>query len=287
MVSIDFYLNETSRFANLILPPTSVLETGNAELVLQGIAVRNLARYDAPIVPRTEGTRDDWQIMSELALRIRAPWAARPLTWLLKNLPERAYDLLLRIGPYKLSLKKLRESPHGLDLGPLVPSGTKKVRTRDGLVHLWPAPLAADLPRVDQFADAAAGEGLVLIGRRSLRSNNSWLHNSPSLTKGPDRSQLWINPQDAARLAIKDGAEVKVRSRTGELRVRAAINDDVMPGVVSLPHGFGHAEMKETMRVAGALLGASANDITDELLVEPIIGTSILNGVPVELTLAH
>ena len=198
-------------------------------------------------------------------------------------------DLLLRRGPHGLSLEALRAAPHGVDLGPLVPSRATKVRTPDGRVRLAPAALTGDVPRLarwvaERSASAAGGDGgLVLIGRRHLRSNNSWMHNVRSLVKGPDRSALYVHPTDAARIGIASGDRARVKGRAGELVATVAVTEDVMPGVVSLPHGYGHAEAAETLRVAGALPGANVNAITDDQRVEALIGSSILNGVPVTL----
>jgi anaerobic selenocysteine-containing dehydrogenase len=197
------------------------------------------------------------------------------------GLPERIVDLLLRVGPHRLGLAKLRAAPHGVDLGPLVPSRGARVRTPDGRARLAPAALVADVARLEAWVDAPRREELVLIGRRQLRSNNSWMHNLRSLAKGPDRTRLLMHPDDATRLGLRDGARVNITSRVGAVEASLSITEDVMPGVVSLPHGFGHAAAAGTMRVAGALGGPNANALTDELLIEPILGTSILNGVPV------
>jgi anaerobic selenocysteine-containing dehydrogenase len=166
-------------------------------------------------------------------------------------------------------MRALRGAPHGIDLGPLVPSGRAHVRTPDRTVNLAPAPLVADVPRLEAWVDEARAPGsLVLVGRRHLRSNNSWMNELPSLAKGPDRTRLLVHPDDAARLGIVSGATVRVKSRAGVLDVTAEVTRDVMPGVVSLPHGFARC---------------NANALTDETLIEPVIGTSILNGVPVVL----
>ncbi len=284
VVAVDLFLNETSRHAHLVLPPRHVFETGNFDLVLSRFTVRNVAKYSPPILRTDDDTRDDWDIMGSLALGIAGP-AGRVARRLWRrasaSLPERAIDALLRTGPYGLSLARLREAEHGIDLGPLVPSRGAHLRTPDGRVRLAPDALVADVDRLDRWVDDARDAGLVLIGRRHLRSNNSWLHNARSLVKGPDRSMLMMHPDDAKRLGLADGARVRVRSRVGEVEVVLAVTDDMMPGVVSLPHGFGHAAARATLRVAGALPGPNANALTDELLVEPVIGTSVLNGVPV------
>ncbi len=285
MVAIDFYINETSRHANLVLPPVHVFESSNFNLLFFGLSVRNLVRHDAAILPRSDGARDDWQILSELALRLRLPaFVARRVARAARDLPDRVVDLLLRSGRHRLSLSQLAAHPHGLDLGPLMPCRGEKVHTPDGRARLAPEPLVADVARLERWLDETRESGLVLIGRRHLRSNNSWMHNLRSLTKGPSRAQLLMHPLDAESRALADGARVQVRSRAGAVPAVLSLTDSVARGVVSLPHGFGHAAAAATLRLAGALDGASINDLTDELMVEPLTGTSILNGVPVTVT---
>jgi anaerobic selenocysteine-containing dehydrogenase len=288
VVGIDFYVNETTRHAHVLLPPKHVFETGSYDLLLSRFSVRNVAKYSPPIVSTKDDTRDDWSIACEIAARLRAPNVAplrRALLRAARGAPERVVDLLLRTGPYRLRLHELARAEHGIDFGPLERSTERRVFTRDGRPRLAPAPLVLDVPRVSEWVDAHAGKngGLVLIGRRHLRSNNSWLHNLRALAKGPDRARLMVHPSDAARLSLRDGGRARIRSRAGEASVRVTVTDDVMPGVVSLPHGFGQSAVAGTLRVAGALPGASANALTDEELVEPVIGTSILNGVPVTI----
>jgi anaerobic selenocysteine-containing dehydrogenase len=210
------------------------------------------------------------------------PVVRRGLLRAARNLPERLIDLMLRLGGSGLTLARLADAPHGIDRGPLTRRGGRQ-RTPSGRPQLAPPVLVADLARLERWVDAARTPGLVLIGRRHLRSNNSWLHNVPSLVKGPDRTRLHMNPADAAARGLVDGAAVRVTSRTGSVEVRLAVTADVMPGVVSLPHGFGQSVTAAMLRVAGALAAPSANALTDEALVEPIVGTSILNGVPVEV----
>jgi len=259
--------------------------------------VRNTVKYYEPMVQAPEGTKDDFEILTELAMRLggspfgnkvidrlaRIAWARG---W--KITPDHIIDLGLRIGPYGdrfvrrgLSLKKLREAPHGIDLGPMVPCAKERLNTPDKLVDLTPQVLAPEIARVEGWLDDRAKAELVLIGRRHLRTNNSWMHNVRSLVKGPDRSQLLMNPEDARRMNLSAGQEVRVKSRVGAVTTHVLPTDDMMPGVVSLPHGYGHAPAAETMRIAGATPGPNVNAITDDLLVEPILGTAILNGVPV------
>jgi anaerobic selenocysteine-containing dehydrogenase len=300
MVSIDLYLNETTRNAHLVLPPRHALERGHYDLVFHAIAVRNTAKWSEPVVEPPPDTRDDWDILRDLSVRLLArrglgARAARPARWLSTLLgalrPEAVIDLALRLGPYGdklapggqgLTLEKLRAAPHGVDLGPLVPSFERRVRTPSGKVELAPPALTGDLERLDRWLDAPR-PALVLIGRRHVRSNNSWMHNARSLVKGPDRTALLVHPADAAARGLVKGDRVAVSSRAGRVTATVEISDDVMPGVVSLPHGFGHADAKDTLRVAGAVGGPNANTVTDASSVEPLTGSSILTGVPVEL----
>jgi anaerobic selenocysteine-containing dehydrogenase len=286
IVAIDFYVNETTRHAHVVLPPRHVFETGNYDVLLSRFGVRNVAKYSAPAIVTGDDTFDDWTIATELALRLRGldvPVIGGLARAAARDLPEQVIDRLLRTGPYKLSLAALRDAPHGIDLGPLAVRGADAIRTPDRRARLVPAELVADLPRVEAWLERAA-DPLVLIGRRHLRSNNSWMHNLRTLVKGPDRARAQVHPDDATRAGVGDGAIARIASRTGEIAVAIEITDDVMPGVISVPHGFGHQAAAATMRVAGGLAGASANTLTDDQLVEPVIGTSILNGVPVTLT---
>ncbi|MEO8553156.1 MAG: molybdopterin-dependent oxidoreductase, partial [Kofleriaceae bacterium] len=270
VVAIDYYLNETTRHAHVLLPPRHVFETGNFELILHRFGVRNGARYSPAILATPDDTRADWEIATELALRLRAPRRAHHFARrLARDLPDRIVDTLLRLGPYRLSLAALRAQPHGVDLGPLVPG----VRIRRGRANLAPGVFLADLPRLGAWIDARAA-ALVLIGRRDLRSNNSWMHNLAALAKGPDRATLHVHPDDATRLGLVDGGRARVRSSAGELEAPVVVTAEVMPGVVSFPHGFGHQAAARTLAIAAALPGASANAITDARRVEPILGTS-------------
>ena len=271
VVAIDYYVNETARRAHFVLPSRHVFETGNYDLLLSRFTVRNVAKYSPPILRRAhEDTRDDWDILSDLAARLASPWPLPTgVRSALRRVPERIIDLLLRTGPHRLSLRALEQAPNGVDLGPLVPAGGRRVRTSDGRACLAPPALMADLDRVEAWVDDRSREGhLLLIGRRHLRSNNSWMNELPSLSKGPDRATLMVHPEDAARAGVVNGSRVRVASRAGSLVVPVHVTDEVMPGVVSLPHGFARA---------------NANVLTDETRVEPVVGTSILNGVPVKL----
>jgi anaerobic selenocysteine-containing dehydrogenase len=301
MVAIDFYINETTRHAHLILPPMHVLERGHYDVVFHALAVRNTVKYSEPVVPPSaEGARDDFAILYELSMRLggmrfgnaavdglaRAAWRRG-----LVPKPDQIIDLFVRAGSYGdrflpghrgLNLRKIRAAPHGIDLGPLVPCRGEKVILPGGLVDLAPAPLLADLPRALRWVDQARPP-LVLIGRRHVRTNNSWMHNCASLVKGPDRSTLLVHPDDAKRHGLTTGARVRVRSRVGQAIAEVETTEDIMPGVVSLPHGFGHGAARDTLRIAGGVKGPNINLLTDDQRLEPLTGTAALAGVPVEV----
>ncbi len=288
MVSVDHYLNPTTRHAHLVLPPVSALERSHFALIMHTVAVRNTVKYSAPVLDRPPGSLDDYEILTELAARLagrrassgligrsvtRGLRAARPSL-------DAVVDVLLRTGSYDLTLAKVREATHGIDLGPLEPAGRARVRTADGRVDLVPSVYVEGIPHLERWIDAPR-PGLVLIGRRHLRSLNSWLHNVTSLVKGRDRTALWLHPDDARDRGIGDGDRVRVSSRTGRVETHARVTDEVMPGVVSMPHGYGQAAGDGVERVASALGGVNVNALTDDAVVEPILGDSILNGVPV------
>jgi anaerobic selenocysteine-containing dehydrogenase len=305
MVSIDLFVNETSRHAHIILPPRYALERPHIDVVLAAFAVRNVIKWSDTVIPPAPDTMDDWEILYELGMRMGGlRFGPGPLNKLARLIwrtgarvsPDRIIDLAIRLGPRGdrfglgsgLNLAAVKAAPHGLDLGPLEPRLDKIIRTPSKKVELMPTRLVDDLPRLERWIDerSAARTGLVLIGRRQLRTNNSWMHNCPSLVKGPDRSGLLMHPDDAGRLGLATGQDVRVASRTGSVKIRVEVSDTIMPGVVSLPHGFGHQAAKDTMHVAGALPGVNVNDLTDDAMVEPVCGTAVLNGVPVSVEAA-
>ncbi len=291
MVSIDFYVNETTRHADVILPPTSALEHDHYDLALHLLAVRNTAKWSSPLVERAADQRHDWEIFTELATRLRArsrlgAWKA-PIErqFLLRLPPHRVIDLALRLGPYRLSLARLRRQAHGVDLGPLRPCLPERLYTPDCRINIAPDIYVADLERVRaRLDDAATTGGLVLIGRRDLLSNNSWMHNSRRLVKGKPRCTLRIHPSDAERLGLKSAARVAIRSATGTVTADLEVTSEMMPGVVSLPHGWGHHREGTQLRVATERPGVSINDVTDERCVDKLTGTVAFSGVPVELS---
>ncbi|MER6944074.1 molybdopterin-dependent oxidoreductase [Nonomuraea sp. NPDC000554] len=312
MVSVDPYLNETTRHAHVILPPPRVLQSGHFDFALLGFAVRNYARYSPPLLP-LDGRPSEAQILARLAMiasglegdldefvidqmlrkAVDLPGSGvegRDPAELRASLEggtgaERRLDLMLRLGPYgewavrgELSLRKLLDHPHGLDLGPLEPRLPEVLKTASGLIELAPPLLLEDVQRLRGRLEEEP-PGLVLIGRRHLRSNNSWLHNVGPLVGGSNTCTLQINPADVARLGL-DG-EAVVRSAKGELTVPLEPTDTIMPGVVSLPHGWGHAG--STQSVAAEHAGVSANALTDESAIDVPSGNAVFNGVPVTI----
>jgi anaerobic selenocysteine-containing dehydrogenase len=297
MVSVDAYVNETTRHAHIILPPVSPLERSHFDVALPVVAVRNNAKWSPAIFPAPDGGRTDWQILLELKRTIEArrgpSLRARLENALLDRLgPDGTVDLLLRAGPYGqlrkgragLTLRKLEAAPHGVDLGALEPCLPERLPRRHKRVELAPKPLVREVVRARALLEVPRPE-VVLVGRRHLRSNNSWMHNLPKLAAGKNRCTLLVHPDDAARLGLTDGAPARVRSRVGEIQVPVEISDEMMAGVVSLPHGFGHGRPGVQLRVAARAeaAGASVNDLTDELLLDELSGTAAFSGVPVEV----
>jgi anaerobic selenocysteine-containing dehydrogenase len=291
MVSIDPYINETTRHADVILPPTPPLERDHYDLAFHQLAVRNTARWNDAVLPRPSESRHDWEIFRGLGLALlrSTPRSRRKVvaSATLRLSPKRIVDLGLRIGPYRLSVRKLRKSVGGVDLGPLQPALPGALRNKTKRIDLAQQLILDDLPRAREVLLAAGkSDGLVLIGRRHLRSNNSWMHNSARLVKGKPRHQLLMNPDDLRSRDLTDGQLVQVSSAAGSIDVEVAASNDMMPGVVSLPHGFGHGRAGSRLSVANQVAGASVNDVTDSALTDPLAGTAALNGVPVEVTAA-
>ena len=274
MVSVDPYLNETTRHADVILPPTDPARTGHYDFAFTTLSIRNVAVYSPPALPADPDGMDDCEILARL-------------TGVAPDDHRSGEDLLderLRAGAYDLTLDDLRAAPHGIDLGPLEPRVPLVLRTPSARIELAPAPLVADVDRLRAGLDRARDDHLVLVGRRHVRSNNSWLHNVEVLVKGKDRCTLQVNPADADRLGLVAGGAAKVASRVGSLLAPVEITDIVMPGVVSLPHGWGHGAEGSRMTVAARYPGVNSNALTDELVIDPLSGNAVLNGIPVEVT---
>jgi anaerobic selenocysteine-containing dehydrogenase len=306
MVSIDMYVNETTRHADVILPVPSPLERSHYDLALYMFAVRNVANYSPPVLERDAEMPDEWQTLLRLAgvaagqgpdvdidalddfvaLELAKRQGGDPAELLdavaPRRGPERLLDIMLRTGPYGLTLAKLEENPHGIDLGPLEPRLPEVLRTPSGKVELAPEPIVADVARL-QATLAEPAPDMVLVGRRDLRSNNSWMHNLPKLVSGPVRCTAHVHPDDADRLGLVDGEPARVASRTGEVEIPVEVTEDIVPGVVSIPHGWGHDAPGVELGVAREHAGVNSNILADEELFEPITGTAVLNGIPVTL----
>ena len=288
MVSIDLYINETTRYADLILPSTSALENDHYDTTFNMFAVRNVSRFNRAILPKPEGALHDWEIFVGLA----KAFAARTGKELKPTLPPaQMIDFALRAGRYgdasehKLSVTSLFDHPHGVDLGALKANLGPRLKTPNQHVQAAPAAILADLQRFAALQAPAADE-LLMIGRRHVRSNNSWMHNYHRLVKGKPRHQLLMHPDDLAQRGLSDGQRVRVSSRVGEIEVEVLGSPEMMRGVVSLPHGWGHARPGVQMGIATAQPGSSANDLTDERQLDELSGNAALNGVPVTVAAA-
>jgi anaerobic selenocysteine-containing dehydrogenase len=300
-VAVDFYVNETTRHAHVILPPTAGLERDHYDLVFHTLAIRDTAKFSPAVLAAPPGSKHDWEILNELTRRLtRGGIAKRVKAWLTARKlgqlgPRGMLDIGLRTGPHKLTLAQLEQAPHGIDLGALKPALPDRLRTTDKRVHLAPAELLADVARLEArlaTAEGGAARGetdgkLSLIGRRELRSNNSWMHNSERLVRGQRRCTLLMHPGDAAARGLADGARVTVTSRTGAVEVELEASETMMPGVVSLPHGWGHGRAGVRLAVANAHAGASINDLTDDQRIDTLTGNAGFSGVEVQVELAH
>lgn len=355
MVCFDIYLNETTRHADLILPPTGPLEHGHYELGLHTVAVRNTVKYSGPLLPKPEGTLHDWEILAQLSARLESKTAftqtlAKTKLAIIQYLgDEGMLDWLIKLGPYgkglpsvhllstllsksqltnklknkianglvamasrsplmlqilqataygnaakagefaepitNLDLKAVQARPHGIDLGPLHTMLPQRIFKRDRKIDLAPKLFLKDIERLKASLTNKSNTNfdLQLIGRRHVRCNNSWLHNSSRLVKGKNRCNLMMSSQDAERLQLNDGDQVWLESKVGKIQLPLLVNDDIMPGVVSMPHGWGHDREGAKLDVASQKAGVSMNDITDNQVVDELTGMAIINGVPVNV----
>ena len=324
MVSVDMYLNETTRYANVILPPLPALARSHYDIALYQLATHNVANYSAPVIGREADALDEWEVLLKLAailmgqgteieatvvddMTIRqliqreiatkgSPIQDRDTSEILVALqprrgPERMLDFLLRVGPYGdgfnaqqdgVSLATLEANPHGVDLGPLQPRIPEVLRTPSGKIELAPAFIIADVERLQASLTRTPGQ-MLLIGRRDLRSNNSWMHNIHALTKGKDRCTLHIHPNDATRLGLENGETACIASRVGSVEVPVEITDAIMPGVVSIPHGWGHNLSGTHQHIATEHAGVNTNILTDEEAIDVLSGNAALNGIAVKV----
>jgi anaerobic selenocysteine-containing dehydrogenase len=298
MLSVDIYCNETTGHAHVILPTTTGLERVHYDVALYNFSVRNTARFASPAISAPPGTRSDWDVLFSLTraiyrargtLKDRAMEAAVTATQRLG--PEHALDALLRTGPYgttrggTLSLKALKASKHGIDLGPLKSKLPRGLWTKNKRVQLAPSLFLQDIQRLQSVLAHRVHEPskLVLIGRRHVRSNNSWMHNSLRLVKGPDRCTLMMHPSDATNRGVSQGDVVRLSSSRGSVQASVELTDTLAQGVVSLPHGYGHHRDAAQLNVARAHAGVSINDVTDTSFIDGLTGTAALNGVSVTI----
>jgi anaerobic selenocysteine-containing dehydrogenase len=299
LVAVDPYLTETARHADVVLPPRVAFERDELEVVFGSVSVRNMARYSPRVVDPGPDTKEDAQILAglveRLSARIGSPQRrARGVAMaqvVLRGQMDRLMDLGVRSGPYGrfgfgLSLGRIRAATHGLDLGELVPSLPGRLFTPGRRIPLDHPVLMGDLVRVRERLDEAVpspGDELLLIGRRHLRSNNSWLANSPRLVRGRDRCTLLIHPADASARGIAHGQRALLRGPSGSIELPAEVSDEIAPGVVAVPHGWGHDRAGVGWRVAAAHPGANVNDVTGSVPMDPLSGNAVLQAVPVRV----
>ncbi|MEI6738402.1 MAG: molybdopterin dinucleotide binding domain-containing protein, partial [Pseudomonadota bacterium] len=278
MASVDIYRNETTRYATVILPPTSSLNHDHYDATFNAFAVRNVTRMNDAMWPRPENERYDWEIFSAIGTRLAARLAREYRT------PPAVRDVVAAAAKQhdKIAFDDILAAPHGIDMGALTPSLMQRLQTADGKINCAPTELVADITRLNA-AIAAPVVALQLIGRRHVRSNNSWMHNSHRLVKGKPRHQLLMHPDDATRCGLENSTMVNVTSRVGNADITLEITRDMMPGVVSIPHGFGHGRPGVALTTATQHAGVSANDLTDEMMLDEISGNAVLNGVPVQV----
>lgn len=324
MVSIDCYLNETTRHAHVLLPIPTPLERSHYDLIFSGFAIRNIAHFSSKVFDLPAEKKDEWEILLHLAAAVSEqtidgdPVKAlddMSLQQLIKHEirnpnspifeegcskimgmlidrrgPERLLDFYLRVGPYGehfgknpdgLSLSKLQAHPHGIDLGALQPRIQEILQTLSGKIELAAPLLIEDVKRLRKMMKESKPDTLLLVGRRDLRSNNSWMHNLPVLVKGENRCTLWVHSVDAGQLKLLKGDKAIVKSRTGKVEVIVHVTEDIMPGTVSLPHGWGHSLTGTRLQTASKHAGVNVNLLTDEQVIDKLSGNAVLNGVPV------
>jgi len=322
LVAVDFYINETTRHAHLILPTPSPAEQANYELGLYLLSVRNVAKWSWPVPSSTPDMPETWEVLSNIGARLmglngvpakavddfilrrfaegaiegQCPWPGLTVDEIVEKLgdaigPDRIVDMLLRLGPYGdgfgrrpggLTLAAVQAAPHGIDLGPLQPRLGEVINTESGVIDLAPPTMLNDLDRLRAHMAQHAGD-LLLIGRRDLRCSNSFMHNLPALVKGRDRCTLQISSQDAGRIGLASGASARITSRVGSVVAPVEVTEDLMPGVVSLPHGWGHGLEGVGQRVAAAHPGAPSNFLADPQAIDALSGNAVLNGIPVSI----
>ncbi|GGB68358.1 molybdopterin-dependent oxidoreductase [Shewanella inventionis] len=289
MVSIDIYLNETTQYADIILPGTTGVENSHFDIFFNSFSVRNTVKYSAPLFEKHSEQRGDWQILKEIAARMLNVPADDPMQQIT---PEMILDMELKKGPYGkqgMSLQTLIDNPHGIDIGPLMPCLSERIKTANGNIDLFPQVYQDDLPRLQAFMTQTTRDNQYpfdLISRRLVKSHNTWTQNSERLIKGKNPCTLEMHPQDAQKLGAHTGQQVIVSSAVGEIKIDIVITDDVQPGVVTMPQGWGHNQPDTKMSVAATQPGVSINDLTDAKRVDMLTGNAAFNGTPVAIKLA-
>lgn len=277
MVSVDIYLNETTRHANIILPATVALEDVHYDIFFNALAIRNTSKYSPALFDREPSQRHDWEILKTLTLLLTGQEDNGAT-------PEVMLDYALQNGPYAITLDTLKAQPHGIDFGALQPCLVERLQMADSLIHLAPQLFIDDLTRLQtELPPHNSDFPFILIGRRLLRSHNTWTQNSQRLVKGKNPCTLLLNPEDALRLEIETGQLVTVRSGTGQIEIEVQVSDEMMVGVVSIPQGWGHNKKGVRMSVAQTQPGVSINDLTDNSRVDTLTGNAALNGVAVQI----
>ena len=285
MVSIDIYLNETTRHADVILPPATGLETPHYPIGFHNLAIHNTANYSEPAVEKSEGTLYDWEIFSRLKKAVeeyRLEKTGEEKSDKPEFTLEQKLEFLLQFGPHKLSLEELKKNPHGLDLGALEPQLPKRLITPDGKLNIYPD-IYADALKSLVDSQGEEDHEFLLIGRRNLRSNNSWMHNLHRMTKGPNTCTALVHPDDAETYNIKTGDQIKIRSRVAAVEIEAEVSEEIMKGTISIPHGWGHNREGTRLQTASAKAGVSFNDLADDQLVDELNGVSVINAIPVSI----
>jgi len=288
MVSVDIYLNETTRHADIILPPATGLEVPHLGIAFHNLAVHNTVKYSEPSVAKDENMRYDWEIFSNLTQAVLSERAKRQG----ETLPpapsytlEQLVDYKLKSGQYNMSLEELKKHPHGIDLGALEDNNAEnRLLTADKKIDLFPEIYQTALKSMTP--PALQENELSLISRRHLRSNNSWLHNSYRMVKGGNRCTALIHPNDAEKYKIEDGKTVEITSRVGKIQIEAEVSDEVNIGTISIPHGWGHDRKGIKMSIAQAHAGASINDLIDDQRVDELSGVAAMTGTPIRIEMA-
>jgi anaerobic selenocysteine-containing dehydrogenase len=283
-VAFDIYLNETTRHADIILPPATGLENSHYDMTFHNLAVRNTTKYSPQLFEKSEGAKYDWEIYQELNCLL----SGGDLEGFIPEKPEEKLKMGMKFGPYGLDFEEVKNAVHGIDLGAMKSQFPKRLVSENKEIDLSPDLLVNDLQRVrDSFDDLTKKtDSFLLIGRRHLRDNNSWMHNSEQLMKGRNRCTLQMNPDDAAILQLIDKQSINVKSRVGEVELPLEVTNNMMPGVVCMPHGYGHGKKGVQLGVANKHAGVSINDLTDDLVIDELTGNAAFSNVKVTVKAA-